>query len=140
MSSEEIVAWEKVQGEIPVNFDNCRIDASPFQLVERTSLHKTHTLFSLLGLNTVYVTSLGKLVGVVALNEIQQAIQGTSSSGIRLRPPLASFRDMQDLLKPDRVQAVVRRMAWLLPTSSTPRGQSTAKIADEHLATDPPTS
>uniref|UniRef100_A0AAY4CX72 Chloride channel protein n=1 Tax=Denticeps clupeoides TaxID=299321 RepID=A0AAY4CX72_9TELE len=77
----------------PLELDQIRINPSPFQLVERTSLHKTHTLFSLLGLSHAYVTSIGKLVGVVALKELQKSIEGSTRSGVRLRPPLASFRD-----------------------------------------------
>lgn len=93
MSAEEIKAWEEEQMDMPLEIDQIRIDPSPFQLVERTSLHKTHTLFSLLGLSHAYVTSIGKLVGVVALKELQKAIEGSTRSGVRLRPPLASFRD-----------------------------------------------
>ncbi|XP_043935803.1 chloride channel protein 1 [Protopterus annectens] len=96
MNPEELLkikAWEEEELNKPVDFESCRIDPSPFQLVERTSLHKAHTLFSLLGLNHAYVTSIGKLVGVVALKELQKAIEGSTSSGVRLRPPLASFRD-----------------------------------------------
>ncbi|MED6278333.1 hypothetical protein CHARACLAT_022645 [Characodon lateralis] len=79
-----------------MEIDEIRIDPSPFQLVERTSLHKTHTLFSLLGLSHAYVTSIGKLVGVVALKELQKSIEGSTRSGVRLRPPLASFRDISN--------------------------------------------
>ncbi|KFP74935.1 Chloride channel protein 1, partial [Apaloderma vittatum] len=93
MSPEEIDAWEQEELNKNVCFDSCRIDPSPFQLVERTSLHKTHTLFSLLGLSHAYVTSMGKLRGVLALEELQKAIEGSTRSGVRLRPPLASFRD-----------------------------------------------
>ncbi|KAM9806436.1 chloride channel protein 1-like isoform 2-T2 [Syngnathus typhle] len=93
MSPEEIKAWEEAQMDKPMDMEQIRIDPSPFQLVERTSLHKTHTLFSLLGLSHAYVTSIGKLVGVVALKELQKAIEGSTRSGVRLRPPLASFRD-----------------------------------------------
>ncbi|XP_054869692.1 chloride channel protein 1 isoform X3 [Amphiprion ocellaris] len=93
MSPEEIKAWEEAELEKPIDMEQIRIDPSPFQLVERTSLHKTHTLFSLLGLSHAYVTSIGKLVGVVALKELQKAIEGSTRSGVRLRPPLASFRD-----------------------------------------------
>uniref|UniRef100_A0A8C5DGX9 Chloride channel protein 1-like n=1 Tax=Gouania willdenowi TaxID=441366 RepID=A0A8C5DGX9_GOUWI len=89
----QIKAWEEAELEKPVDMEQIRIDPSPFQLVERTSLHKTHTLFSLLGLSHAYVTSIGKLVGVVALKELQKAIEGSTRSGVRLRPPLASFRD-----------------------------------------------
>ncbi|XP_066539602.1 chloride channel protein 1 [Hoplias malabaricus] len=93
MTPDEIKAWEEAEMDKPVDIDQIRIDPSPFQLVERTSLHKTHTLFSLLGLSHAYVTSIGKLVGVVALKELQKAIEGSTRSGVRLRPPLASFRD-----------------------------------------------
>uniref|UniRef100_A0A8C9VDP5 Chloride voltage-gated channel 1 n=1 Tax=Scleropages formosus TaxID=113540 RepID=A0A8C9VDP5_SCLFO len=88
-----IKAWEEAELDKQIDIDQIRIDPSPFQLVERTSLHKTHTLFSLLGLSHAYVTSIGKLVGVVALKELQKAIEGSTRSGVRLRPPLASFRD-----------------------------------------------
>ncbi|KAL4616749.1 chloride channel protein 1 [Arapaima gigas] len=93
MTPEEIKAWEETELDKQIDIDQIRIDPSPFQLVERTSLHKTHTLFSLLGLSHAYVTSIGKLVGVVALKELQKAIEGSTRSGVRLRPPLASFRD-----------------------------------------------
>uniref|UniRef100_A0A8B9KW13 Chloride channel, voltage-sensitive 1b n=1 Tax=Astyanax mexicanus TaxID=7994 RepID=A0A8B9KW13_ASTMX len=91
--SVQIKDWEEAELDKPIDIDQIRIDPSPFQLVERTSLHKTHTLFSLLGLSHAYVTSIGKLVGVVALKELQKAIEGSTRSGVRLRPPLASFRD-----------------------------------------------
>ncbi|KAM4702759.1 chloride channel protein 1 [Rhinophrynus dorsalis] len=93
MTPEEIAVWEQQELARPASFDSCLIDPSPFQLVERTSLHKTHTLFSLLGLSQAYITSGGKLRGVIALKELQKAIEGTAQSGVRLRPPFASFRD-----------------------------------------------
>nr|XP_004661202.2 chloride channel protein 1 [Jaculus jaculus] len=92
MSPEEIEAWEQEQLSQTVCFDCCCIDQSPFQLVEQTTLHKTHTLFSLLGLHLAYITSMGKLRGVLALEELQKAIEGHTKSGVQLRPPLASFR------------------------------------------------
>eukprot|EP00063_Salmo_salar_P058073 XP_014032908.1 PREDICTED: chloride channel protein 1-like isoform X4 [Salmo salar] len=95
MTPEEIKEWEEAEMDKPMEIDQIRIDPSPFQLVERTSLHKTHTLFSLLGLSHAYVTSIGKLVGVVALKELQKAIEASTHSGVRLRPPLASFSNIR---------------------------------------------
>uniref|UniRef100_A0A8C4DCT0 Chloride channel protein n=1 Tax=Dicentrarchus labrax TaxID=13489 RepID=A0A8C4DCT0_DICLA len=63
----QIKAWEEEELDKPVDMEQIRIDPSPFQLVERTSLHKVNTL--------------------------QKAIEGSTRSGVRLRPPLASFRD-----------------------------------------------
>jgi chloride channel 2 len=52
-----------------------QIDPAPFQLVEHTSLIKVHSLFSMLQLNHTYVTSIGKLIGVVALKDVRTAAQ-----------------------------------------------------------------
>uniref|UniRef100_A0A8C5RBU8 Chloride voltage-gated channel 1 n=1 Tax=Leptobrachium leishanense TaxID=445787 RepID=A0A8C5RBU8_9ANUR len=104
MTPEEINVWEQQELAKLASFDSCLIDPSPFQLVERTSLHKTHTLFSLLGLSQAYITSGGKLRGVVALKELQKAIEGTAQSGVRLRPPFASFRDASRSMSQKKIQ------------------------------------
>ncbi|KAM9734248.1 chloride channel protein 2-like isoform 2-T2 [Menidia menidia] len=94
MTLREIAEWEEKQLDEQVNFSTCKIDPAPFQLVERTSLHKTHTIFSLLGLDHAYVTSIGRLIGVVSLKELRKAIEGSVTvKGVKVRPPLASFRD-----------------------------------------------
>ncbi|XP_025051693.1 chloride channel protein 2, partial [Alligator sinensis] len=94
MSPSEIMEWEEQQLEQLVNFNNSKIDPAPFQLVERTSLHKTHTIFSLLGVDHAYVTSIGRLIGLVSLKELRKAIEGSvTAKGVKVRPPLASFRD-----------------------------------------------
>ncbi|XP_036624594.1 chloride channel protein 2 isoform X4 [Trichosurus vulpecula] len=43
MTAAEILEWEEQQLDEPVNFSDCKIDPAPFQLVERTSLHKEET-------------------------------------------------------------------------------------------------
>ncbi|XP_034411085.1 chloride channel protein 2a [Cyclopterus lumpus] len=94
MTPTDVAEWEEQQLDEPVDFKNCKIDPAPFQLVEQTSLHKTHTIFSLLGLDHAYVTSMGRLVGVVSLKELRKAIEGSVTvTGVKVRPPLASFRD-----------------------------------------------
>ncbi|OCT80607.1 hypothetical protein XELAEV_18027422mg [Xenopus laevis] len=94
MTQAQILEWEELQLEEPINFNDCKIDPAPFQLVERTSLHKAHTVFSLLGMDHAYVTSIGRLIGMVTLRELRKAIEGSVTvKGAKLRPPLASFRD-----------------------------------------------
>uniref|UniRef100_A0A8C6JCN6 Uncharacterized protein n=1 Tax=Melopsittacus undulatus TaxID=13146 RepID=A0A8C6JCN6_MELUD len=89
-----ILEWEEQQLDQLVDFSSAKIDPAPFQLVEHTSLHKTHTIFSLLGLDHAYVTSIGRLVGMVSLKELRKAIEGSlTAKGVKMRPPLASFRD-----------------------------------------------
>jgi chloride channel 2 len=70
MSPEEKEAWEEKEMLKKVDFNQCLIDPAPFQLVERTSLLKVHSIFSLLGVHHAYVTTLGKLVGIVSLTEV----------------------------------------------------------------------
>ncbi|VDM36580.1 unnamed protein product [Toxocara canis] len=55
------------------------IDPAPFQLVRRTSLYKVHSLFSLLDLNRAYVTDRGRLVGVVGISDLRNAIERTET-------------------------------------------------------------
>lgn len=71
--------WQYDQySENVLNFEHCQIDPAPFQLVEHTSLFKAHTVFSLLGLQLAYVTSVGKLIGLVTLKELRYAIHNSS--------------------------------------------------------------
>ncbi|XP_064642189.1 chloride channel protein 2-like isoform X5 [Lineus longissimus] len=80
MTPEDQTRWEQQQLRQTVNFDMCQIDPAPFQLVERTSLFKVHSLFALLSLNHAYVTNTGRLVGVVALKEVRLAVQGATQT------------------------------------------------------------
>lgn len=70
MSPEEQEEWEEKEMLKPVEFKKGLVDPAPFQLVERTSLHKVHSMFSLLGVHLAYVTALGKLIGVFSLTEV----------------------------------------------------------------------
>lgn len=81
MSHEDQKIWEEEQMSSPVNF-SCHIDPAPFQLVERTSLLKVHSVFSMVGVNHAYVTAIGKLVGVVGLKELRKAIEDTNSGNL----------------------------------------------------------
>ncbi|KAG0416973.1 hypothetical protein HPB47_005999, partial [Ixodes persulcatus] len=67
MSPEEQLSWEEDQLAQPIDYTHCHIDPAPFQLVERTTLLKVHSIFSMLGLQHAYVTTIGRLIGVVAL-------------------------------------------------------------------------
>ncbi|NXU38622.1 CLCN1 protein, partial [Drymodes brunneopygia] len=129
MTPEEIDAWEQEELNKNVCFDSCLVDPSPFQLVERTSLHKTHTLFSLLGLSHAYVTSMGKLRGVLALEELQKAIEGSTRSGVRLRPPLASFRDINRTSTTNKVGQGPQ--AWSRDDNGTVAAEPAANVGTE---------
>ncbi|XP_063162432.1 chloride channel protein 2 isoform X2 [Candoia aspera] len=125
MTPAEILEWEEQQLDQLVNFNNCKIDPAPFQLVERTSLHKTHTIFSLLGVDHAYVTSIGRLIGVVTLKELRKAIEGSvTAKGVKVRPPLASFRDSttssSEMEATEIHQLWDRRQRHSIPRESSP--------------------
>ncbi len=71
MTPEEQKQWEDSEMMQPVDFHKSHVDPAPFQLVERTSLLKVHSMFSLLGVNHAYVTTTGKLMGIVSLKEVR---------------------------------------------------------------------
>ena len=79
LSLEEQREWEKQEMEKSVNFTELHIDPAPFQLVEKSSLLKVHSLFSMLGVNHAYVTTIGRLIGVVGLKELRKAIEDANS-------------------------------------------------------------
>ena len=76
------------------------IDPAPLQLVQRCSLHKVHSQFagyhesiflssifiiSFPGVRSAYVTTLGRLIGVVGLKELRKAIEDANSGNIPRR-------------------------------------------------------
>ncbi|KAL0275800.1 UNVERIFIED_CONTAM: hypothetical protein PYX00_003544 [Menopon gallinae] len=83
MSPEDQKQWEEEEMSVPVNFESSHIDPAPFQLVERTSLLKVHSLFSMVGVNHAYVTAIGRLIGVVGLKELRKAIEDANSGSFQ---------------------------------------------------------
>ncbi|XP_022215885.2 chloride channel protein 2 isoform X8 [Drosophila obscura] len=82
MSPEDQKKWEleEMLKAVDLQKANVHIDPSPFQLVERTSILKVHSLFSMVGINHAYVTKIGRLVGVVGLKELRKAIEDINSN------------------------------------------------------------
>ncbi|XP_034488311.1 chloride channel protein 2-like isoform X4 [Drosophila innubila] len=82
MSPEDQKQWELEEMLKPIDLEKAQIhiDPSPFQLVERTSILKVHSLFSMVGINHAYVTKIGRLVGVVGLKELRKAIEDINSN------------------------------------------------------------
>ncbi|KJH40769.1 hypothetical protein DICVIV_13267, partial [Dictyocaulus viviparus] len=74
LSQEERRQWEteRLKEEVDLTDD---IDTAPFQLVKQTSLFKIHSIFSMLQLSKVYVTEGGRLIGVVALADVRNALE-----------------------------------------------------------------
>ncbi|XP_067879663.1 chloride channel protein ClC-Kb-like isoform X4 [Heterodontus francisci] len=83
MTTREVEDWEYAQLQEVLKLDECVIDPAPFRLVEKETLYECYDLFNLLGLRIAYVTSTGRLVGVVALKELKAAVEncvkGTST-------------------------------------------------------------
>lgn len=60
----------------PAWYDSCLFSPLPWRIspIKSSGCHfppQTHTIFSLLGLDHAYVTSIGRLIGVVSLKEVR---------------------------------------------------------------------
>jgi len=86
LTLEEQREWEQKEMDKPVSFAELHIDPAPFQLVEKSSLLKVHSLFSMLGVNHAYVTTIGRLIGVVGLKELRKAIEDANSGHTAEQP------------------------------------------------------
>ena len=100
-----------------VDFASCHIDPAPLQIMEGTPLSNVspihivkyptlfaifnrmlplslsvqiHNLFSLLSLQVVYVTSLGRLTGVVSLKDLRRVIELVEKGGVPCRSSRAA--------------------------------------------------
>lgn len=101
MSPEDQKMWEEEEMEKPVAL-TVQVDPAPFQLVERTSLLKVHSLFSMLGVNHAYVTATGRLMGVVGLKELRKAIEDTNAGLLPAQPSAAGPGDVREALLSDK--------------------------------------
>ncbi|KAI5098580.1 chloride channel, voltage-sensitive 2b [Silurus meridionalis] len=100
MTMNEIIRWEEQQLDEKINFDLCKIDPASVQIVERTSLQKIHKIFAMLGLDHAYVTSAGRLIGVVSHQELRQGFEtSVKSAGARTHPPMSCFRESSTRLR-----------------------------------------
>ncbi|XP_075705370.1 chloride channel protein ClC-Kb-like, partial [Rhinoderma darwinii] len=69
--------WECRQLNEVVPVEELIIDPAPYRLMEKQTLYQCYDLFNLLGLRIAYVTRTGRLVGVVSLSELKDAVHGT---------------------------------------------------------------
>ena len=103
MTLAEQRVWEEDEMAKPVDFNQIHIDPAPFQLVEKTSLLKVHSLFSMLGVNHAYVIAIGRLIGVVGLKELRTAIEDANSG--QAAPNVAAKAARQDKEDAERAMA-----------------------------------
>ncbi|XP_066450027.1 chloride channel protein ClC-Kb-like isoform X2 [Eleutherodactylus coqui] len=69
--------WECRQLNQVVPLEDLTMDPAPYRLMEKQTLYQCYDLFNLLGLRLAYVTNTGRLVGVVSLRELKEAVHGT---------------------------------------------------------------
>lgn len=72
--------WLQHQLNQKIDLSNLIVDSAPFQLTDKTSLYKVHSLFSLLSLHHAFVTQQGRLVGIISVNEVRNAVEKELSS------------------------------------------------------------
>ncbi|KAL6061604.1 Anion/proton exchange transporter [Balamuthia mandrillaris] len=72
-----------------------RVDPTAFQIVEQTSLFKVHFTFTMLGLTHAFVTSRGKLVGVITRRDLlipknKRALEEKNRARLQSEPSASS--------------------------------------------------
>lgn len=103
--NQDIEALDQLRDELlskTIDFKRSHIDPAPFQLVERTSLYKIHSLFTILALSHAYVTSIGRLVGVVTLADLSDAIEGRKKPS---QPMDAAMLEMLNMADPEEEES-----------------------------------
>ncbi|KAM5170580.1 chloride channel protein ClC-Kb-like [Mantella aurantiaca] len=89
--------WECRQLNEVVRVEDLTIDPAPYRLLEKQTLYQVYDLFNLLGLRRAYVTSTGRLVGVVSLTELKDAVHGTVKGTFTSRAiPKAEDKDQEE--------------------------------------------
>ncbi|XP_003371872.1 putative CBS domain pair [Trichinella spiralis] len=73
--------WEEERMSAVLNYKNLAIDYAPFQLVHTTTLFRAHAVFSLLSLQRAYITDRGRLVGIVNLENLREAVESARLFG-----------------------------------------------------------
>ncbi|KRZ84809.1 Chloride channel protein 1 [Trichinella sp. T8] len=73
--------WEEERMSAIPNYKNLAIDYAPFQLVHTTTLFRAHAVFSLLSLQRAYITDRGRLVGIVNLENLREAVESARLFG-----------------------------------------------------------
>ena len=70
MSLADQHAWEEQEMLKEVDMKELQVDPAPFQLVEKSSLVKVHSMFSLLSVSHAYVTAIGKFISPTYLESL----------------------------------------------------------------------
>ncbi|KAF8386395.1 hypothetical protein PRIPAC_75537 [Pristionchus pacificus] len=79
LTPNEREEWENERLQQDFRIPDQEIDAAPSQLVRKTPLFKIHSIFSMLQINRAYVVDCGRLVGVVALADVRDALEHSLS-------------------------------------------------------------
>lgn len=64
-----------VANQVPFEFEKVTIDASVPMVSPHQNLNQIHRLFSVLRYQRVFVISMGKLIGMITLRSLQEAMQ-----------------------------------------------------------------
>ena len=59
-----------VEMDIPRPLESASVNPAPAMVSDKISLHRLHTMFSLLNLKRAFVVSGGQLVGIVTIPEL----------------------------------------------------------------------
>ncbi|XP_053698498.1 chloride channel protein 2-like [Sabethes cyaneus] len=127
---EERNRWEELEMAKTIDLHLLQIDPAPVQLVENTSIFKVHRMFSVLGIQSAYVTNYGCLVGVVSLKELRAAIDAINKGSTAMDALQEKREEEASLLQQSR------KSSFLVTTGNNKRNSK--KISVSGLVVDLP--
>lgn len=89
-----------VEMSMPRPLESATVNAAPAMITEKTSLHRVHTMFSLLNLKRAWVVNGGRLVGLVTTLELTEEIVGTAIKWNRAQRSATSSIASEDIEMP----------------------------------------
>lgn len=116
--------WLQHQLSQKIDLSNLVVDSAPFQLTDKTSLYKVHSLFSLLSLHHAFVTQQGRLVGVISVNEVRNAVEKEISS-TDSSTAMSRIRIIKDCCCPHRSDQTKQQERHQLQPKTTESSSST---------------
>lgn len=93
-----------VEMEMPRPLENASVNPAPAMVSDKISLHRLHTMFSLLNLKRAFVVTGGQLVGIVTISELTKEIIGAARSFNRAQRAISSS-SLQSLVRDEDVES-----------------------------------
>ncbi|VDP01066.1 unnamed protein product [Soboliphyme baturini] len=75
VSEKKRKRWEEAQLDLQIDWSDSIVDPAPFKLMEGINVLKASSIFYKLGIKRAFVTHLGRLIGILTMQQVQNALE-----------------------------------------------------------------